>query len=85
MAFGQMASCFSKAAKKGKQTESGTVGLWKRGSLRDLMPDGKHAYWAQDGYLREVCRVGALLIPSGRGRAFKSHKMMELRIKWNIT
>lgn len=29
---------FSKSAQEGKWTESGTVGFWKRGSLKELMP-----------------------------------------------
>ena len=48
---------FSKAAQRGKQIESGTVGLWKTGSLRDFMPDVKQASWPWDGDLREVYRM----------------------------
>ena len=31
---------FSQSAQEGKWTESGRVGLWKRSSLKELMPDG---------------------------------------------
>ena len=31
---------FSQSAQEEKWTESGTVGLWKRSSLKELMPDG---------------------------------------------
>lgn len=56
MAFGPTASCFPKLLKEGN-SESGTVGLWKTGSLRDFMPDVKQDSWPWDGDLREVYRM----------------------------